>query len=156
MKYFSAIWRNRLPKPATTWLNLMSIVLSERSQTQVYMLYHSLYRKFWKRQKYRVRKQGQSHCLWMEDWPARRKRQNKIIFQLKLKLLYLYESGVKFFQASMKNSKLFELEAQQVEWKGKNQRGNPGNTKRYTEEVNPADRGRCTITVTHPDILLIL
>ena len=46
MEYYSGIKKREVLIPATTWMNLQNIILSERSHTQKgHMLYESLYMK---------------------------------------------------------------------------------------------------------------
>lgn len=42
MKYYSAMKRNKLPKPSTAWMNLRGIILRE-ARPQNYILYGSIY-----------------------------------------------------------------------------------------------------------------
>lgn len=56
MQYYSAV-KNELFIFQTTWMNLKGTMPSERRQSQVYILYDSIYMTFFKKQNYSDRNQ---------------------------------------------------------------------------------------------------
>ena len=57
MEYFSAVRSNEVLLYTATWMNLKSIILSEKSQTKYDMLHDSIYMRLYKKQNYSGRKQ---------------------------------------------------------------------------------------------------